>query len=288
MNDKKTIIDQVEEEKFASFQEPVRKGLKRGSKRGFPRNKEKAVWLAVRGRSQKEVSERLNANYSRVRHWFVEPDFKKKVEEFSQEVVSRFLIRLEEMSGALAYRKFASELPDKKCLDLELQEEPEKALDKLINLRPKIEELKETLQKLPPSEERIAQFGQARDYGGKLVARIIEAIFQRFNETHSLDFLTFAYRVLTKNFIALGDDARILFDYYFLVYGHRAIETCFRTFTLIQKNAEKQTEDIAKEISNLLNSQEFVIQKFGIDLGIVDSDMKFNPVKVGIMKRFEK
>jgi hypothetical protein len=288
MIERKPIIEQVEEEKFAAFRTPVRKGLKRGSKRGFPLNKEKAVWLAVKGVGQKEVSEKLNVNFSQVRHWFVEPDFKKKVEEYSQEVVSRFLIRLEEMSGASAYGKFASELPDRKSLDLELHEEPEKALNKLVNLRPKIEELKETLQKLPPSEERIAQFGRARDYGGKLVARIIEAIFQRFNETHSLDFLTFAYMVLTKNFIALGDDARILFDYYFLVYGHRAIDTCFRTFTLIQKNTEKQKEDIAKEISNLLNSQEFVIQKFGIDLGIVDSDIKFNPVKVAIMKRFEK
>jgi hypothetical protein len=282
MNNQKTIIDQVEEEKFASFQEPVRKGLKRGSKRGFPRNKEKAVWLAVRGRGQKEISERLNANYSRVRHWFVEPDFKKKVEGYSQEVVSRFLVRLEEMSGASAYGKFASELPDRKSLDLELQEEPEKALDKLINLRPKLEELLEALQKLPSSKDRFAQFGRAGDYGEKLVGRIIKAIFQRFNETQSLDFLIFAYMVLIENFITLGDDARILFDYYFLLYGHRHIDILCRAF---MHTEEEQREEIANHISNLLKAQEFLIGKFGVDLGIVDSDMKFNPVKVGVMKQ---
>jgi hypothetical protein len=90
-----TIISQFFDERIANYRPPVRKGLKRGEKIGFPLPKERAVLYTMVGLPQKEISEILGMSFSLVRHWCCEPQFKHKVDEYSSEIEKRFLLLVE-------------------------------------------------------------------------------------------------------------------------------------------------------------------------------------------------
>jgi hypothetical protein len=91
-----TIVSKFFSERIANYRPPIRKGLKRGEKIGFPLAKERAVLYAMIGHPQKDISETLKISFSLVRHWCCERQFKRRVDEYSAEIVKRFLLLLEE------------------------------------------------------------------------------------------------------------------------------------------------------------------------------------------------
>ena len=164
------VLSEFLTQRVLQYEEPIRKGLPKGTMIGITKKKVWAIFLAAIGYSPKQIYQiliALGVSYGSIRDWFIEPKFNKLVSEFQSEIADRFINQFEKLA---------------ETTDTTFLEEPD-------------------VWKI---------FGRAENYGPELTSQILSAVVQCVNEFKSLLFLQTAHSVVSAFCRNLSEEQQLV------------------------------------------------------------------------------
>lgn len=99
INYMKTYLEQFIREKLKNYDEPVRRGLPKGSRVGFTYAKYEASLHFLTHQSHKDIARRVGTSAGTIRVWRTQKEFQEQIERHRYQYAYRFVERLKQRAG---------------------------------------------------------------------------------------------------------------------------------------------------------------------------------------------